>query len=162
MLRSLPAEVDFNAGASRSALASVASVRDLNASGYYLAFLGAVVARLWILPLRDGFWLDEQNGVGHSGPSEDVIARCNIWPSQSPAYSILEWFFFRLPGPRELMLRLPLFRRHGREPHTCCIVWQSAWWVLVRLGPAVIVFASIEPVAFAAADARPYAVAILQ
>jgi hypothetical protein len=128
--------------------------------GYFALFI-FVIARFWLLPLRDGFWLDETGTVwAIQGRLRDVLARCDIWPSQSPAYSLIVWFFYRLPGPHEVMVRLPSL-----------IAMCVAAYFLYRLAfrvcgpaaawPSVIAFALIEPVAFAAADARPYAIAML-
>jgi len=141
--------------------AEIISVSDSGAAAYYFALCILIIARLWIVPLRNGFWLDETGTVwAIRGQLRDVMTRCDIWPSQSPAYSFLAWFFFRLPGPHEVMLRLPSL-----------IAMCGAAYFLYRLAlrllgpraawPTVIIFASIEPVAFAAADARPYAIAML-
>jgi hypothetical protein len=139
----------------------IASTLHFSAAPYYFALCAIVVARFWALSLRDGFWLDETGTVwAIQGHLRDVIARCDIWPSQSPAYSLIVWLFFRLPGPHEVMLRLPSFIAMGAAAYLLYRLAlrlagpQAAW-------PSVIVFASIEPVAFAAADARPYAIAML-
>lgn len=146
-----------NASGSRE----TASTGSLSASKYYFALLGIVIARFWLLPLRDGFWLDETGTVwAIQGSLRDVLTRCNIWPSQSPAYSLLVWFFYRLPGPHEVMVRLPsiiamCFATYLLHQVAVRVVGPAAAW------PSVIVFALIEPVAFAAADARPYGLAML-
>jgi mannosyltransferase len=130
-------------------------------AAYYFALCAVLIARLWALPLRNGFWLDETGTVwALQGSLRDVMARCDIWPSQSPAYSFLDWFFYRLPGPHELLLRLPSFLAMCAAAY---LLYKVAVRTVGPLGawPAVIVFASIEPVAFAAADARPYAIAML-
>jgi uncharacterized membrane protein len=132
-----------------------------NALACYVALFAVIVARFWVLPLRDGFWLDETGTVwAIQGRLRDVIAHCYIWPSQSPAYCLIAWLSYRLQGPHEVMLRLPSFLAMAASSYLLYrlavrLIGRSAAW------PAVIVFASIEPVAFAATDARPYAIGLL-
>jgi len=161
MSRSLPSTVEMAHAGRAPESASTASALRLRASAYYFTLFAVIVARFWVLPLRDGFWLDETGTVWTiQGRLRDVIAHCIIWPSQSPAYSILAWLFYKLPGPHEVMLRLPSLVAMG-------VAAFLLYRLAVRLAgpragwPTVIVFASIEPVAFAATDARPYALAML-
>ena len=131
------------------------------ASWVYPSLFAIIVARLWILPLRDGFWADETGSVWavQSG-LHNIIARCTLWPAQSPAYSFILWLMYEIKGPNEILLRLPslvamalaafmLYRLAAR-----LLAPQAAW-------PSVIVFSSLAPVAFAAGDARPYAIATM-
>ncbi len=120
----------------------------------------AAVVRFWLLPLRSGFWLDETGTAwAIRGTVGDVIAHCLQWPSQMPLYSLIEWAVSQIAGMREWALRLPsVFAMAG------------AAWMLYRLGRrlldrqaallATVIFACSEPVYFAAADARPYALGV--
>ncbi len=118
------------------------------------------VLKLWLLPLSSSFWVDEtgtfwtvKDGIG------EAISRCYLWPSQSPLYSGIAWAALQLGGPPEIALRLP-----------STLAALASIVIVYRLGLrllnpsaamlASIVFACGEPVAFAAADARPYAIAL--
>jgi hypothetical protein len=113
------------------------------------------------LPFRDGFWLDETGTIWSvQAGFTNIIARCKLWPSQTPAYAGIAWLMYKIGGPNPVLLRLPslvaialatylIYRLANR------LVEPGAGW------PAAIVFASLGSVSFAATDARPYAMAIL-
>jgi hypothetical protein len=127
----------------------------------YSGLLAVVIARLWMVPLRDGLWLDETGTVWSiQAGFKHIIARCTLWPSQTPAYAVIAWLMYRMGGPNALLLRLPslvaialatylIYRLANR------LIAPGAGW------PAAIVFASFGSVSFAAGDARPYATATL-
>jgi hypothetical protein len=127
--------------------------------GIYAAFLALIVARLWIVPLRDGFWIDETGTIWSiQGGLRNILTRCALWPAQSPAYSFVAWLMYKIKGPNEFLIRLPSL-----------VAMALATYLLYRLAirligrpaawPSVILFASFGAVAFAAGDARPYAIA---
>lgn len=127
----------------------------------FTGLLGAVILRLWLLPLRTGFWLDETGTFwAAKGTLSQVFSHSLLWPSQFPAYSALMWIMLRLPGPPEVLMRLPSLAATA-----------AAAWFVYRIGVrliskraawiAVLVFASFEPVAFAAVDARSYAIGLM-
>ncbi len=88
-----------------------------------------------------------------------VVQRTLRFP-QSPLYCILSWVAVRLGEPIEIVLRFP-----------SVLAMALASLLLYRLGThlfeketalhSVILFVSFPPVAFAAADARPYAFALV-
>ncbi|MBV8907213.1 MAG: glycosyltransferase family 39 protein, partial [Acidobacteriia bacterium] len=126
----------------------------------WAVILAAAVIRLWILPLRSGFWLDE-TGTAWTirGGAGEVIARSLRWPSQMPLYSLLEWAVSKVAGMHEWALRFPSLLAAG-----------AATWMLYRVAKrflnreaallAAVIFACSEPVYFAAADARSYALGV--
>src|SRR5947209_8422998 len=124
-----------------------------------LILLGAAVVKLWLLPLASGFWLDETGTFwvikgGFSG----IAPRCLLWTAQSPLYSFIVWAAAKVGGMHEPVLRLP-----------STLASAAGAYILFQLGRkllnaraalvAVLLFVCAEPVAFAAADARPYAIA---
>lgn len=125
-----------------------------------LILLGIVVLKLWILPLGTSFWLDETGTYWtiKDGPRQ-AIARCYMWPSQAPAYSAIAWAALALGGPHEAVLRLPSLIAGFA---TLLVVYRLGVRLLDREAAwlAVLALACMEPVAFAAADARPYAIAL--
>lgn len=122
--------------------------------------LAVAVVRLWILPLRTGFWLDETGTywVIRDGWSQ-VISRCITWPAQNILYSFIACLALQIGGAREWVLRLPSI-----------LATALSAFLLYRLGvrllnkpaalAAVIVFSCSDAVAFAAADARSYALGV--
>ena len=128
---------------------------------FFLLLTAWAVFGLWVLPIRSSFWLDEtgtywiiKDGLG------SLFARAMHWSGQSPLYYIIAWLAHFVPGRTEVVLRLPSL-----------IAMIAAAWLLHKLAVrlfdaetgrfAVLVFVCSEQVAFAAADARPYALAML-
>lgn len=128
---------------------------------FYLFLTGWAVLMFWVLPIRSSFWLDEtgtywiiKDGLANA------FARAMHWSGQSPLYYVIAWLAHLAPGRTEVMLRLPSL-----------IAMIAAAWLLHKLSVrlfdeetgrfAVLVFVCSEQVAFAAADARPYALALL-
>jgi mannosyltransferase len=127
---------------------------------FYQFLTAWAVLRLWVLPIRSSFWLDEtgtywiiKDGLAN------LIDRAIHWPGQSPLYYLIAWLAHFAGGRTEVMLRLPSL-----------IAMIAAAWLLYKLAVrlfdaetapfVVLVFACSEQVAFAAADARPYALAL--
>ena len=128
---------------------------------FYRFLLALAILRLWVLPIRSSFWLDETGTywVIKDGLA-NTFARAMNWSGQSPLYYLVASLAHLVPGRTEVMLRLPSL-----------FAMIAAAWLLYKLavrlfdaetGPfVVLVFACSEQVAFAAADARPYALALL-
>jgi mannosyltransferase len=127
---------------------------------FYQFLTAWAVLMLWVLPIRSSFWLDEtgtywiiKDGLANT------FARAIDWSGQSPLYYLVAWLAHLAGGPTEVILRLPSL-----------IATIGAAWLLYKLAErlfdaetatfAVLVFACSDRVAFAAADARPYALAL--
>ncbi len=127
---------------------------------FFAILLALVVVDLWVVPLRSSFWLDEtatfwiiKDGL------RNLVARSFDWAGQSPLYYLVDWVAFTVGGQHEWVLRLPSI-----------LALAVALWLFYKLAArlfdsaaaqfAVLAFACFEPVAFAASDARPYALAL--
>ena len=123
-----------------------------------LLFLSAVA--VWLARINYSLWLDE--GVTAwvlEGGFADVLRRSINFQS-SPVYYFLPWLAATVGGKSEAMLRLPSL-----------LAMAASALVLYQLGKllldketgvaAALIFISTNYMAFAAADARPYSVAIL-
>lgn len=127
---------------------------------FFILLFAIAVIYLWVLPIGSSLWLDEtatfwvvKDGIAN------VLTRSFDWAGQSPLYYLTAWAAFVLGGPREWVLRLPSL-----------LFALAAAWLLHRLAArlfdrsiahlAVLVFVCSESVAFAAADARPYALGL--
>jgi hypothetical protein len=118
--------------------------------------LALCIARLWLMPLPSGFWVDEMVSafVIHFGPSH---------PSLAVAPQVTETIYYRLPqaaeslfGFSEIVYRLPSL-----------LVLGVALWLIARLAARLIhpqaawfaVFAclALKGFNYEADDARPYA-----
>lgn len=123
--------------------------------------LGALAVAAWAIPLGSSLWLDEAGTFWViRGSVANTIEAAARYQGQTPAYYVLEWLIRRVAGANEIALRAPSF-----------VAMLITLWLLyrlaVRLGdtsqgmPTVIAFAVLSPVAFAASDARPYAIALM-
>ncbi|MEI9974828.1 MAG: glycosyltransferase family 39 protein [Ignavibacteriota bacterium] len=127
---------------------------------FFALILAIAVIELWAVPLRSSLWLDEtatfwivKDGI------PNLLTRSLNWAGQSPLYYLVDWVAFTIGGRQEWILRLPSF-----------LASVVALWLLYKLASrlfdpataqfAVLAFACAEPVAFAAADARPYGLAL--
>lgn len=124
---------------------------------WFLALLGMAIFKLWLLPLRTGLWQDETGTFwAIQGTLTEVVHRTLLWPAQTLLYTLIDWMAVRIGGPSELVMRLP-----------SVLAMLLGTWVLYRLGvrllsveaarAATLFFTCSEAVAFAAGDARPYA-----
>jgi mannosyltransferase len=112
------------------------------------------------MPLRNGFWLDETQTVWiiQSG-LRDILSHC-ITLKQPPAYFFIAGMLFKVAGSNEVLLRMPSILAMAASSYLLFLLSlrlagrEAAW-------PTVISFASLNAVAFAAADARPYAIGML-
>ena len=129
-------------------------------SRFFGILVAIAVVDLWVLPMRSSFWLDEtatfwivKDGVAN------LLHRSLDWAGQSPLYYLTAWLALVTGGRHEWVLRLPSL-----------IALMVAAWLLYRLAQhlfdpasarlAVLSFACSGAVAFAASDARPYALGL--
>jgi Dolichyl-phosphate-mannose-protein mannosyltransferase len=131
------------------------------ARGKLVASLLAIVfVRLWLMPLGSSLWLDEIGTYWVTNARfTEIVPRAKLFP-QSVPYAAIVWMVRALGGNSEIVLRLPSVLAAG-----------LAVWVLYRLGLeffdretaflAIGIFVALPSIAFAAADARPYAFAVL-
>jgi mannosyltransferase len=127
---------------------------------FFALLLAVVVVELWVVPLRSSLWLDEtatfwivKDGL------PNLLTRSLNWAGQSPLYYLVDWVAFTIGGRQEWILRLP-----------SVLALAAGLWLFYQLAArlfdsgtarfAVLAFACAEPVAFAAADARPYGLAL--
>ena len=127
---------------------------------FFAVLLALAVIVLWVLPIRSSFWLDETGTfwVVKDGLA-NLLARSAYWSGQSPLYYLTAWAAFVARGSAEWVLRLPSL--------AALLV---AAWLFYRLADrlfdaatarlAALFFVCFEPVAFAASDARPYALGL--
>jgi hypothetical protein len=133
--------------------------------GFHLPFLWAVaglmIAVLWVRPMVSSLWTDELGTWWViSGNAREAVTRAEAVQGQSPLYYLVAWATRLVTGPSEFGLRLPslIF---------LLIAAFLIYRVATRLADpetgriAVIVFAIWPSIAFAASDARPYALATL-
>jgi hypothetical protein len=129
---------------------------------YLLLVVTVVVLAEWVRPLGSSLWLDETGTyfVLHAGGLHDVVHRALDFQGQFPLYCTLLWVWTRVFGMSEVALRLPSLVAG------IAAVW-LAYRVALRLFDDVVVarltaciLVMLGPVAFAAADARPYAITL--
>jgi hypothetical protein len=122
---------------------------------------GLAAAVLWIRPMTSSLWTDELGTWWViSGSAHDTITRAEAVQGQSPFYYLIAWAARNIVGRSEFGLRLPslLF---------CVVAAFLVFRIAKRLLDietariAVIAFVVWPPIAFAASDARPYALATL-
>jgi mannosyltransferase len=126
---------------------------------FYQFLTALAVLWLWVMPIWSSFWLDE---TGTYWVIKDGFAsafvRAMDWLN-SPLYYLIARLAHLVPGRTEVTLRLPSL-----------IAMMAAAWLMYKLAVrlfdaesalfVVLFFACSEHVAFAAADARPYALAL--
>ena len=124
------------------------------------ALAAAVIVRLWIMPLWSSLWLDEFGTAWvTSGRWDQLVERARLFPQSLPYAAIVE-ASRSLFGSSEAALRWPSL-----------LAMLAAAAAVVALGrelfdrragrAAGAVFLLFPAVEFAAADARPYAFAVL-
>src|SRR5215469_8306686 len=127
----------------------------------YWLLIAATVIRLWVMPMQASLWLDET--VTYWSAYRGIaaaITRSQFWPGQNMVYTMLAALMIRLAGPSEIVLRLPSL-----------LAAIATAWLLFRLGTdlfdketgvmATLVFVSLDEMMRTAANARPYAIALL-
>ncbi len=123
------------------------------------ALLLVVIPVLWILPAGASFWRDETGTVWNI-KTDFTTALATRWIGQSPLYHTIVWAAVAVGGSSEFVARLPSL-----------LSMAGAAFLLYRIALrffdrgtallAVLVFACMQDVAFAAADARTYALSAL-
>lgn len=117
-------------------------------------------ARLWIPQLGSSFWLDETGTAWLiDGSLGDTIGRSFRYQGGSVLFLVVEWLVSRVAGMSEIALRLP-----------SVLGMSAAAWFVYALGRrlydhgagllAAAFLVCLPAVAFAASDARPYALAL--
>jgi hypothetical protein len=136
-------------------------VDDRSHPAFLWTVVGLVTAALWIRPIGSSLWTDELGTWWViSGTARQVVQRAEAVQGQSPLYYLIAWVTTHVTGRSELGLRLPslLF---------CAVAALLIYRIARRLIDvetariAVITFAVWPSIAFAASDARPYALATL-
>ena len=123
-----------------------------------------VVLRTWIMPLESSLWLDETGSYYFASQSwAETIDGMNSLPQlgvQSPLYSVISWVIASLAGGNEILLRLPSTIEMGLSTF---LLYRIARGPVGTEGAMVCVaFFVVSPgIIFAAADFRPYALALL-
>src|ERR1041385_317741 len=127
----------------------------------FLVILVAIgIVELWLLPLKASFWLDETATfwIIKDGLS-NLVSRAIYWSGQSPFYYLVAWLALQMGGLQTIVLRMP----------SIIAMALAAYWLYklatrlldAETAPlAVLVFVCLEQVAFAAGDARPYALGL--
>ena len=124
---------------------------------WFAVLASIAIFKLWLLPLQNGFWIDETGTFwAVQGGFSETIRRTLIWPAQTLVYSLIAWVASRLGGSSELVLRLPSVLASLVGVY---LLYRLAARLIGRDGAraATLVFVCSEAVAFAAGDARPYA-----
>ena len=123
--------------------------------------LALAVIRLWLSPLGSSFWIDETGTFWTVKDGlREMLTRVHVFPSITPAYGFIAWAAYALGGAREYALRLPSVIGISLAS---LFVYRLAKRLLddASAFPAVAAFVCAESVAFAASDARPYALLLM-
>lgn len=125
-----------------------------------LVMAAAGIAALWLQYVGTSLWLDETGTAWVVSSSLGDAVRRSRFEGQSPAYYIVAWFARHLFGKSEIALRLPSL-----------LAALITVWIVYRLGRrllgertglvAAVALVVLAPFAFAAVDARPYAIAVM-
>ena len=123
------------------------------------ALIALVILSLWVRPMVSSLWLDElgtwwviKDGWGA------MVHRSLAFQGQSPFFYSIEWAVRSALGRSEWILRLPSL---AAAAGTLVFVYRlAARWFDRETGRlSVLTLAAIASFAFAASDARPYAIA---
>ena len=134
---------------------------DGSAATFTAVVLALAIGIFWIAPIRSSLWLDETGTVwAIRGTLRDTIDRA-FYPGQpSVLYSVVTWLVVAAGGLHEITLRLPSLVATAmaalgvyRLAQRFCDPQQSLL--------AMALFSTYGTVVFAAADARPYALALM-
>ncbi len=142
----------------------IAPVIERDRTPAYFALLAAIAAAcalLWLPPLRSSLSIDEagtfwvvKDGLGRA------FSRSLEFQGQSPLYYAIDWLALKLLGHSEFALRAPSLLAAAL---TLIPVFKLAQRLFDRETALIATgcFAATTSVAFASADARPYALALL-
>ena len=127
---------------------------------WLIAFICLVAIRFWIPPLASSLALDETGTYWTIQKGLSEIPSRSYSPPQSTVYFLIAGLAVALGGTSEVVLRLP-----------SVIAMGLAAFVLYRLGKrllgadaalwATLIFVCSQDIAYAASDARAYALAVL-
>jgi hypothetical protein len=127
----------------------------------FWTLVGLIAAAVWLRPITSSLWTDEMGTWWViSGNARQVVQRAAAVQGQSPLYYLVAWAIRHVTGQSELGLRLP-------SVVFCIVAVFLTYRIAKRLidtqtaAIAAIMFALWPPIAFAASDARPYALASL-
>jgi hypothetical protein len=147
----------------RTPAAPAPDPRRVSADRYELAVVAIAVLAQWIRPLGSSLWLDETGTffVLQAGSFRGVVDRALGFQGQFPLYHVLLWGWTRVAGTSEVALRLPSVAAGLAAAWLAyrCALRLFDDVVVARLTAYVVVM--LGPVAFAAADARPYALTLM-
>ena len=116
---------------------------------------------VWLRPLGSSLWLDETGTFWVlQGSLGDVVHRALDFQGQFPLYHVALWGWSRIAGTSEIALRLPSLAGALLAAWLCGRLALRLFGDAALAAVAACVFVLLPPVAFAAADARPYALAL--
>lgn len=119
-----------------------------------------VAVRLWIPQLGSSFWLDETGTAWLiDGSLGETIGRSYRYQGGSPLFLIVEWLVRQVAGFNEIALRLPSVAGMGAAAGFIYALGRRLYdrWAGLY---AAAVLVCLPAIAFAASDARPYALAL--
>jgi len=128
---------------------------------FYAFFSALLFAGLWLRPMFSSLWLDELGTWWVIKDSfSDTLDRALEYHGQSPAFYVIAWAAKTIGGAREQILRLPsLAAMSGAVFVTYRLARRLFDSETGRL--TIVTFAASGSLAFAASEARPYAIGIL-
>ncbi|MCX6602750.1 MAG: glycosyltransferase family 39 protein [Acidobacteria bacterium] len=121
--------------------------------------LVASIARGWLMPLHNGYWLDETGTYYLISGTWDQFLQRMSHTIQSPIYCTFLWVVFHTIGPHELILRLP----------SVVAMALAAYWLYRFASEAIhpdvgklalVTFVAMPDVAQLSFQARPYSLLI--
>jgi mannosyltransferase len=129
---------------------------------YFVIVVGLLsVLAVWIPPMRSSLWLDETGTFWViQGSFREMVHRALDFQGQFPLYHIFLWSWAKLAGTSEFSLRLPSLLAALLAAWLCYRLALRLFGDVVVARLAGCIFLLLGPVAFAAADARPYAFAL--
>ena len=158
MVRQLPQARSVDEPSSQRA----SQVGDRPGRDYYLLFVCLIgVLAVWIRPLASSLSLDETGTFWViRGSLNDVIHRALDFQGQFPLYHAFLWGWSKFAGTSEVALRLPSLFGGLLATWLCYRLALRLFGEVSVARLTACIFVLLQPVAFAAADARPYALAL--
>lgn len=115
----------------------------------------------WIIAIRSSLWIDEAGTFWViQGSFGEMLHRALHFQGQFPLYHTFIWGWSKLAGTSELALRFPSLLAALIAVWLCYRLALRLFEGIAVARLAACVFILLGPVAFAAADARPYAFAL--